>query len=116
VHGDGTQTRCFCHVRDVVDALARLADDPSAVGEVFNLGNPEEITINELASRVIALTGSSSAIKYVSYDEAYGEGFEEILRRVPDITKIRKAIGFAPSARLDEILREIIAGLYAAVA
>lgn len=116
VHGDGTQTRCFCHVRDVVDALARLADDPSAVGEVYNLGNPEEITINELASRVIALTGSSSPIKYVSYDDAYGEGFEEIRRRVPDITKIRKAIGFAPSAHLDEILREIIAGLYAAVA
>jgi UDP-glucose 4-epimerase len=116
VHGDGTQTRCFCHVRDVVDALARLAEDPAAVGEVFNLGNPEEITINDLASRVIALTGSSSPIKYVSYDEAYGEGFEEIRRRVPDIAKIRKAIGFAPSARLDEILREIIVGLYSAVA
>lgn len=116
VYGNGTQTRCFCHVRDVVEALVRLADDSSAVGEVFNLGNPEEITINDLASRVIALTGSSSPITYVSYDDAYGEGFEEILRRVPDIAKIRKAIGFTPSAGLDEILREIIAGRYAAVA
>jgi UDP-glucose 4-epimerase len=116
VFGDGTQTRCFCHVRDVADALVRLADDPAVVGEIFNLGNPEEIAINDLAKRVIALTDSSSTITYVPHNVAYGEMFEEIQRRVPDIAKIRKAIGFAPSAHLDEILREIIAGLRIPVA
>jgi UDP-glucose 4-epimerase len=116
VYGDGTQTRCFCHVRDVVDALARLAEHPLAVGEIFNVGNPDEIAINDLAARVISLTGSSSPITYVSHDVAYGERFEEIQRRVPDIAKIRKAIGFAPSACQDEILAEIIAGLRVAVA
>jgi UDP-glucose 4-epimerase len=116
VYGDGTQTRCFCHVRDVAGALVALADDPRAVGEVFNLGNPEETTINDLAARVIALTGSSSKIVYMSHDVAYGEAFQEIYRRVPNITKIQEAIGFAPSARLDGILREIIAGMRVAVA
>lgn len=116
VYGDGTQTRCFCHVRDVVGAFVRLADDPRAVGEVFNVGNPEETTINDLAARVIALTGSSSRITYVPHSVAYGEEFQEIQRRVPHIAKIQKAIGFAPSARLDEILSEIIAGMRVAVA
>jgi UDP-glucose 4-epimerase len=116
VYGDGTQTRCFCHVRDVAGALVALADDPRAVGEVFNLGNPEETTINDLAARVIALTGSSSKITYMSHDLAYGEAFQEIQRRVPDISKIQEAIGFMPSARLDEILSEIIAGMRVAVA
>jgi nucleoside-diphosphate-sugar epimerase len=116
VYGNGTQTRCFCHVRDVAGALVALGDDPRAVGEVFNLGNPEETTINDLAARVIALTGSSSKITYMSHDLAYGEAFQEIQRRVPDISKIQEAIGFMPSARLDEILTEIIAGMRVAVA
>lgn len=116
VYGDGTQTRCFCHVRDVAGALVSLADEPRAVGEVFNLGNPEETTINHLAARVIALTGSFSPITYMSHDLAYGEAFQEIQRRVPNIAKIQAAIGFAPTAALDGILREIIAGLRVAVA
>jgi UDP-glucose 4-epimerase len=109
VYGDGTQTRCFCHVRDVVGALIRLANEPSAAGHVFNLGNPVEVTINELARRVITMAGSSSEIRYVPHSTAYGEDFEEIARRVPDITRIRSAIGFAPEFGLDDILREVIA-------
>jgi UDP-glucose 4-epimerase len=109
IYGDGTQTRCFCHVRNVVGALVRLAEEPSAVGEVFNLGNAQETTINELAARVIALTGSSSTPTHVSFDQAYGRHFEEIMRRVPDLAKIRARIGFAPATDLDGILREVIA-------
>ena len=109
VYGDGTQTRCFCHVRDVAGALAGLALEPSAVGEVFNLGNPHEIAINDLAARVIALTGSSSSLEHVPYEVAYDANFEEIMRRVPDIGKIRARIGFVPSLSLDRILGEVIA-------
>jgi UDP-glucose 4-epimerase len=109
IYGDGTQTRCFCHVRDVIGALVRLAEEPSAVGEVFNLGNAQETTINELAARVIALTASSSTPTHVSFNEAYGPHFEEIMRRVPDLAKARARIGFAPAIDLDGIVRDIIA-------
>jgi UDP-glucose 4-epimerase len=109
VYGDGTQTRCFCHVRDVVGALVRLADEPWAIGEVFNVGNPQETTINALAKRVIALTASSSPIVHVPFEQAYEKHFEEIMRRVPDIAKIRARIGFAPTADLAAILRDVIA-------
>jgi UDP-glucose 4-epimerase len=109
VYGDGAQTRCFCHVRDVVGALIRIAGEPSTAGQVFNLGNPQEVTINELARRVISMTGSSSPIRYVPHSTVYGEDFEEIARRVPDITRIRAAIGFEPAFGLDDVLREVIA-------
>jgi UDP-glucose 4-epimerase len=109
VYGDGTQTRCFCHVHDVVGALVRLADEPSAVGEVFNLGNPQETTINALAAQVIAVTGSSSMPVHVPFEEAYERHFEEIMRRVPDIAKIRERIGFAPQRDLEAILRDVVA-------
>jgi UDP-glucose 4-epimerase len=109
VYGDGSQTRCFCHVDDVTGALMRLAQDPKAVGEVFNIGNPQEVHVVDLAKRVIELTNSSSAITFVPFDRAYGAGFEEIMRRVPDITKARTRIGFAPSRSLDDVLRDVIA-------
>jgi UDP-glucose 4-epimerase len=108
VYGDGSQTRCFCYVGDVVAALAAMLDEPQTIGEIYNLGNPEEVTIFELAQRVIASAGSSSKISFVPFDEAYEAGFEEIRRRVPDITKIRRAIGFAPSATLDQIIASVI--------
>lgn len=116
VYGDGTQTRCFCHVRDVAGALLRLAREPSTAGQVFNLGNPQEVTINALARRVIELTGSPSTIGYVPHSTAYGEDFEEIARRVPDIARIRAAIGFEPAFGLDDVLREVIAERSAPVA
>lgn len=109
VYGDGTQTRSFCHVRDTVHALARLAEEPAAVGEIVNVGNPQETTINDLAARVIAIAGSRSTVDYVPFAVAYDERFEEIARRVPDIAKLRTLVGFRPSADLDAILRDVVA-------
>ena len=109
VNGDGTQTRCFCHVADIVDALVKLMRTPGAAGQVFNLGGDEEISINDLARRVIALTGSSSPIQHISYKEAYGHQFEDMPRRVPQLDRIKKAIGFVPRFKLDEIVRSVIA-------
>lgn len=109
VTGGGEQTRCFCHVRDVVGALLRLMDAPAAVGRVFNLGSDQEISINALARRIIELTGSSSAIQHVSYEEAYGQTFEDMPRRVPKLEGIREAIGFAPRYSLDEIIIAVAA-------
>jgi len=108
VFGDGTQSRCFTYVTDVVDALVKLGDHPGAVGEVLNIGNEhEEISILELAQRVKARTGSRSAIEMVPYDKAYEEGFEDMPRRVPDLGKIRKLIGYEPRVHLDEILDKV---------
>src|SRR5687767_9289351 len=101
VHGDGKQTRCFCHVSDVVDSLVQLAGAPHAVGQVFNLGGEEEVSINDLAARVIRLANSKSAIEHVSLEQAYGHRFEDMPRRVPELGKIRTAIGFSPRANLD---------------
>jgi nucleoside-diphosphate-sugar epimerase len=109
VYGDGKQTRCFCNVRDVVAAVLGLLDEPKAVGQVFNIGSEEEISIRDLAERVRRLAGSTSKIVYVPYDQAYAQGFEDMQRRVPDITKIRAAIGWAPRVALDETIREVIA-------
>jgi UDP-glucose 4-epimerase len=108
VFGDGTQSRSFTYVGDVVDALVKLANDPRAVGQVYNVGSTEEITIADLAQRVRALTGSRSAIQFVPYDEAYEAGFEDMPRRVPDIAKIRELIGFEPRVPLDEIIRRVV--------
>ncbi|SNR53424.1 UDP-glucose 4-epimerase [Haloechinothrix alba] len=108
VHGDGSQTRCFCHVSEAVDAVMALAAHPEAAGKAFNIGHPEEVSILELAQQVIALTGSSSTIRFVPYTEAYAEGFEDMHRRVPDITRARELVGFAPTLTLEPILRGVI--------
>ena len=108
VHGDGSQTRSFCHVRDVVGALLRLMDEPRAVGEVFNVGNSQEISIMALAERVRALTASGSPIVTIPYDQAYESGFEDMPRRVPDLSKIHALVGYEPRTDLDAILADVI--------
>jgi UDP-glucose 4-epimerase len=108
VHGDGTQTRSFGYVGDVVDALLRLVSEPRAVGEVFNVGNNQEISIHELAEKVRALTGGRSEIVTVPYDQAYEAGFEDMPRRVPDLTKIAHLVGYEPKVGLDEILVRVV--------
>ena len=108
VFGDGTQSRSFTYVGDVVDALIGLATEPKAVGEVFNIGNTNEVTIRELAERVRTLTGSTSVIQYVPYDQAYEAGFEDMPRRVPDISKIKALLGYQPRLELDDIIRSVI--------
>ena len=109
VFGDGTQSRCFGFVGDVVEALMKLMEEPKAVGQVFNIGSDEEIQIGQLAERVRQLTGSKSEITFMPYDEAYEEGFEDMPRRIPDISKVRALVGFTPKVTLDEILRSVIA-------
>jgi UDP-glucose 4-epimerase len=108
VFGDGTQSRSFTYVGDVVEALVKLAGTTAAVGEVFNIGNSREITIQQLAERVRTLANSQSPIVLVPYDEAYESGFEDMRRRVPDIGKIGRAIGFRPRVELDEIIVKVI--------
>lgn len=108
VYGDGKQSRCFGYVGDVVGALIKLVDHDGAVGEVFNIGSNEEISIVELAQRVKDLTHSNSEIVFVPYDEAYEEGFEDMPRRIPDITKVNALVGFRPEISLDGILQTVI--------
>ena len=108
VFGDGTQSRSFTYVGDVVGALIRLAGDKRAIGEVFNIGNMGEVTIADLAAKVKAMAGSCSPIHYIPYDQAYEAGFEDMPRRVPDITKIREFVGYEPKMQLDEIIRTVI--------
>jgi UDP-glucose 4-epimerase len=108
VFGDGTQSRSFTYVADVVDALIKLAHEPQAVGEVFNIGNTEEVSIGALAQRVKSLSGSESPIQFIPYDEAYEAGFEDMPRRVPDISKVQRLIGYEPRLGLDEIIRSVI--------
>jgi UDP-glucose 4-epimerase len=108
VFGDGSQSRSFTHVSDVVRALLALVAEPRAVGEVVNIGNTEEVTILQLAERVRALTGSSSSIKVIPYDQAYESGFEDMPRRLPDLSKVRAMIGYEPAHSLDAILRDVI--------
>jgi len=109
VYGDGRQQRCFGNVHDVVQAIIGLAESPQAVGQVFNIGTNEEITIYELAERVRARAGSDSEIIMIPYDQAYEAGFEDMRRRVPDVSKIRQMIGWAPTTPLDETIDQIIA-------
>jgi len=108
VYGDGKQTRCFGYVGDVVGALIKLMDHPDSVGQVFNIGSTEEISIVGLAEKVKALTESKSEIVFMPYDEAYEEGFEDMPRRVPDISKINQLVGFQPEMKLDGILKSVI--------
>jgi len=108
VYGDGKQTRCFGYVGDVVGALIKLMDHSDAVGQVFNIGSNEEVSILALAERIKALTESESDIVFVPYDEAYEEGFEDMPRRVPDISKIDNLVGFRPEMTLDGILKSVV--------
>jgi UDP-glucose 4-epimerase len=108
VFGDGNQSRSFTYVGDVVRAVVALIDEPGAVGQVFNIGNGEEISIGALAERVRTLTGSSSNIVRIPYEQAYEQGFEDMARRVPDISKIRALVGYEPTVGLDEILSRVI--------
>jgi len=109
VYGDGSQSRCFLHVQDVVGVLIKLTATPSAIGDVFNIGSQQEISIKELAEKVIQLTGSNSKVVYIPYDQAYEEGFEDMQRRVPDISKIKKLVNYKPTLDLDGILKSVIA-------
>ncbi|MDQ0288927.1 NAD-dependent epimerase/dehydratase family protein [Oligosphaera ethanolica] len=108
VFGDGQQSRCFAHVEDVVGALVRLQDSPAARGHVVNIGNNEEISIEGLAKRVKELTASASEIRYIPYAEAYGEGFDDMQRRVPSLERAGALIGYRPARSLDAILRDVI--------
>ena len=108
VFGSGKQSRCFGYVGDVVEALSKLIRTPAAVGEVFNLGSNKEVSIEGLAQRVKQLTASKSEIRYIPYDQAYEEGFEDMLRRVPSIDKIARAIGYQPKTSLDQIIEKVV--------
>jgi len=107
VYGSGTQSRCFCDVRDTVEALIRLMDTPRSVGEVVNIGNTEEVSISELAQTVKTRTNSTSAITYVPYDQAYEPGFEDMMRRVPSVEKLASLTGFRPETKLSEIIDRV---------
>jgi UDP-glucose 4-epimerase len=109
VYGPGTQSRCFAHVSDIVEALVGLFAHPGSRGQVFNIGNDQEITIGELAERVRLATGSRSSIRTIPYGEAYTAGFEDMMRRVPDLTRIRNLIGYRPRKSLDDILADVMA-------
>ncbi len=108
VFGDGTQSRSFTFVGDVVECLLKLVSEPKAVGQVFNIGNKEEVTILRLAEIVKSLTGSASPIEFVPYDKAYEEGFEDMPRRVPDLTKVHQLVGYEPKVQLNEIITKVI--------
>ena len=109
VYGSGEQIRCFCHVSDAVRALLLVMDSDKAIGEVFNVGNNEQISIMDLAKKVIAVTGSSSAIEMIAYEKAYPAGFEDMERRVPDISKIKRVLGWQPEIGLEQIIKDIAA-------
>lgn len=107
VHGDGTQSRCFGHVSDVVEALSKILETPACFGQVTNIGNAEEITIKGLAEKAIEMTGSRSEIRYIPYEEAYGEGFEDMQRRVPSLEKAKRLIGYQPTRTLEQIINDV---------
>lgn len=107
VHGDGTQARCFGHVLDVVEGLTRAIETPACFGQVINFGNDEEISIKGLAEKAIEMTGSKSEIRYLSYDEVYGEGFEDMQRRVPSLEKAKKLVGYKPTRSLADIINDV---------
>ena len=108
VHGDGEQTRCFCHVSDTVRALAGLMADPATAGRIYNVGSTDRITIGALARRVLELTGSSSELVFIPYDQVYGQGIDEMFHRAPAIDRIGEAIGWQPTLSLDEIIADVV--------
>ena len=108
VYGDGSQSRVFCHVDDAVRAMRLLMNDETTAGDAFNVGGEGEVTIRELAERVAKATNSSSPINFIPYEKAYGQGFEDMQRRVPDTTKLRNKTGWKPSKTLDDILKDVI--------
>jgi UDP-glucose 4-epimerase len=108
VFGDGTQSRSFTHVADVVGALIKLVNEPKAIGQVINIGNTEEVTMSALAERVRDLCGSKSPIKFIPYEQAYESGFEDMPRRVPDLTRVKGLIGYEPQYQLDAVLTQVI--------
>jgi UDP-glucose 4-epimerase len=107
VYGSGEQIRCFCHVADAVRGLLLVMDSDKAIGQVFNVGNNSQISIMELAKKVIEITGSKSSIEKIAYEKAYPEGFEDMQRRVPDISKIKQVLGWEPKINLDQIIKDI---------
>ncbi len=109
VYGTGDQIRCFCHVADAVTALLLVMDSDKSIGQVFNIGNNQQISIMDLAKKIIEITGSKSIIEKVAYEEAYPEGFEDMERRVPDISKIKSVLGWEPKINLDQIVKDIAA-------
>jgi UDP-glucose 4-epimerase len=109
VYGSGEQIRCFCHVADAVRAILLVIDSKEAIGQVFNVGNIEQISIDNLAKKVIEITGSKSSIEKIAYETAYPEGFEDMQRRVPDISKIKHILGWEPKINLDQIIKDIAA-------
>ena len=109
VYGSGDQIRCFCHVSDAIRGLLLVMDSDKAIGEVFNVGNNQQITIIELAKKVIEITESKSAIEKIAYEKAYPQGFEDMQRRVPDISKIKQVLGWSPEINLDQIIKDIAA-------
>ena len=109
VHGDGTQSRCFGHVSDVVGGLIKMIETPACFGQVINLGTDSEVTIRKLAETAISMTGSSSEIKYIPYSEAYGEGFEDMQRRVPSLEKAGRLLGYKPTKSLEDIINDVSA-------
>jgi len=108
IFGDGNQTRCFCHVGDVIEGLVALSEHPEAFGKVFNLGGGEEVSIKELAERVVELADSKSGLEFIPYDAAYEAGFEDMERRVPNTNRARQLVGFSPSTGLDDIIQSVI--------
>jgi UDP-glucose 4-epimerase len=108
VFGTGEQSRCFAHVKDVAEAIRRLAEAPAAVGQVVNIGGDREVTINRLAEMVREAAGSQSPITHVPYEEAYGQGFEDMARRVPDLDKLERLIGFRPTTSLEQIIADVV--------
>jgi UDP-glucose 4-epimerase len=110
IYGDGTQSRVFCHVDDAVQAIVTMAANDATIGDVYNVGGTGEVTIKQLAEQVLKVTGSTSTITYTPYSDAYPAGFEDIQRRVPDVTKVKNAIGWVPTKDLTQIISDI-AGL-----
>jgi UDP-glucose 4-epimerase len=108
IYGDGKQTRSFTHVNDAVRGIMALMESPEAEGDIFNVGNPDGISIEDLAKRIKTMTGSSSEIVYIPYEQAYGEGFEDMRFRVPDVTKIHNTVGYIPELKLEDMLRMVI--------
>jgi UDP-glucose 4-epimerase len=109
IYGDGSQSRVFCHVQDAVNAILKVAQDESTIGEVFNVGGSGETTIKQLAEKIIQRTNSKSGITYTAYSDAYPAGFEDMQRRVPDISKIKQSLNWAPSKTLDNIIDDVAA-------